>query len=255
MTAATRQTCNSPGLSKRRRIAGERRTWAGRSLRPGRKSSLLSGATAVALIGEIINSRALASAGKEKDVTIISKYSGLCTACKQSILVGDKIEWLKEIGKWHLACVSTPKPSFQRTEAGLQGMIQGTESRNVPLTALKPTVRQTEQLTALESTLLTRKQTSFNLSPAIAASMLQDVQAEKDVSALFDLAIDQTLPRDIRRSAGDRLNDCTKAASAFILASENKELLGKLSRAGTISNMLQTFAKGRLTHLNERKAA
>lgn len=48
------------------------------------------------------------------------------------------------------------------------------------------------------------------LHPAVSAVMLAGIENEKEITALVDLAIDQSLPTDIRRHAGEKLNDLEK---------------------------------------------
>jgi hypothetical protein len=79
--------------------------------------------------------------------------------------------------------------------------------------------------------------------------MLAGIASETDCKALIDLAIDQSLPRDIRRSAGDRLNDVEGEALRFIRLSDNPDMLKALSRCGMVGSKFHAFAKGRLASI------
>ena len=87
------------------------------------------------------------------------------------------------------------------------------------------------------------------LTPADIARMIIGIQNETDPAALIAIAIDQTLASDVRRRAGERLNDVQKLATAYLRASEDQEMLRKLSRTGMVSNVIIAFAKGRLAAL------
>jgi hypothetical protein len=78
--------------------------------------------------------------------------------------------------------------------------------------------------------------------------MLHAIETETSIEALIDLALDQTLARDIRHAAGDRLNDLP-AALAHVASLQDISLLGKIARTGTMNSKLTSCAKGRIIHL------
>ena len=79
--------------------------------------------------------------------------------------------------------------------------------------------------------------------------MIQGIGGEKEITALIDLALDQSLPRDVRRMAGERLNDLRKTGLAWIGACDNLDVVARISRTGTMANCFIACAKGRLATL------
>lgn len=90
------------------------------------------------------------------------------------------------------------------------------------------------------------------LTPADSAHIIHGVNHEHDPAPLIELALDQSLPRDIRKTAGERLNDVRGAALGYIRCCNDKTLLAKLTRSGFVANDMLTFAKARLQTLTAR---
>jgi len=86
---------------------------------------------------------------------------------------------------------------------------------------------------------------------AIGAMMYNGAKQENQPDALIALALDQSLPRDIRRVAGENLNDNRGAALGYIRTLNDKALLQKIARCGVIANDFLTFAKARLATLEK----
>jgi hypothetical protein len=93
------------------------------------------------------------------------------------------------------------------------------------------------------------------LTPADSARIKIGIESEKEVLALIDLVLDQSLPRDIRRSAGDRLNDLSQETLNFLRLSNNRTLLAKVARCGFVAAKFQAFAKSGETRTEPKPIA
>jgi len=95
----------------------------------------------------------------------------------------------------------------------------------------------------------TQRLTRFDVADLHNAS-----QTEDNPQPLIELAVDQSMPKDIRRNAAERLNDIRGAALGFIRCCNDRVLIGKMARSGYFANDFLTFAKARLTALGESEA-
>lgn len=82
------------------------------------------------------------------------------------------------------------------------------------------------------------------LTPADSARMYQGLESENDIETLFTVAVDQELPRDIRRKAGERLNDLRLADVVDLIPSLPIALLAKIAHTGMVDQRLAATAKG-----------
>jgi uncharacterized protein (DUF2267 family) len=96
---------------------------------------------------------------------------------------------------------------------------------------------------------LTRRSPA-RLTGAASADMLAGVKSTNDPYELLSVAVDQSIPRDVRNLASDRLNELkAKDVGEVIRSIDDRELLGKISRTGTVHQKFAAMAKGVLAEL------
>ena len=93
------------------------------------------------------------------------------------------------------------------------------------------------------------------LTPIDIGHLHDGINHENDPRPLIDLAIDQSMPSDIRKNAAEKLNEIRGAALGFIRHCKDAELLGKLSRCQYIASDFRAFTKASIDAIKKADQA